>query len=116
MKEKFTKGPWDLLPAEESKEYLRVRGATLGGRYKIANVLDLQSHHNGSEWCKREREESIANAKLIACAPDMYEEIKRDIECLSRWIDNHGDAFPMTATWKDMRASKIELLKRVRDE
>ena len=53
-------------------------------------------------------------AKAEKLNADMCEEIKRDIECLTRWIDNHGDAFPMTAAWKDMRASKIELLKRVR--
>lgn len=62
---------------------------------------------------RKTEDQQKANAQLIACAPDMYAEIERDIECLTRWIDNHGDAFPMTAAWKDMRANKIELLKRV---
>lgn len=61
-----------------------------------------------------QRANYIANA--VNNFADMYAEIKQDIECLTRWIDNHGDAFPMTAAWKDMRANKIELLKRARGE
>jgi len=70
---KFTKGEWLILPLEDDKEYIRIRGTVLGGRYKIANVTDLKFHHDGKEWCKRERGESLANANLIAAAPDMYE-------------------------------------------
>lgn len=70
---KFTKGEWAILPAEEDKEYLRIRGTFLGGRYKIANVIDLKDHHNGMNWCARERAESMANASLIKTSPKMYE-------------------------------------------
>lgn len=116
MNTKFTPGPWQILPTEKDKEYVRIRGTVPGSRYKVANVIDLKIHHDGSKRCELERSKSQANARLIACAPDMYAEIKRDIECLTRWIDNHGDAFPMTVAWKDMRANKIDLLKRARGE
>ena len=70
---KFTKGDWSILPTEDDREYIRIRGTALGGRYKIANVSDLKHHHSSAEWCKLERVESTANAHLIAAAPDMYE-------------------------------------------
>ena len=73
---KFTKGEWGALPIEEDKEYIRIRGATLGGRYKIANVIDLKDHHSDAKWCEREREESLANAHLIKAAPKMYKFIE----------------------------------------
>lgn len=31
-------GPWEVRPKENSRDYLRVRGTILGGRFKIANV------------------------------------------------------------------------------
>jgi len=68
----FTKGEWSILPEEDDKEYIRIRGTVLGGRYKIANVIDLKDHHDDSEWCERERKESMANARLIAAAPELY--------------------------------------------
>lgn len=71
-KAKFTKGIWEVKPIEDDKEYIRIRGATIGGTFKIANVIDLKNHHDESGWCKRERLESQANAHLIASAPKMY--------------------------------------------
>ena len=106
MKERFTKGPW------VSGDVVGL-GIEIKKRNSIESICNIEKYdpdNTGFNVCN----EVQANANLIACAPDMYEEIKRDIECLTRWIDNHGDAFPMTATWKDMRASKIELLERAR--
>lgn len=73
MKTKFTRGNWLIKPIEDDKEYIRIRGSVLGGRFKIANVNDLKFNHDCAEWCRREREESMANAHLIATAPEMYE-------------------------------------------
>ena len=71
--EKFTKGDWKVLPIEEDKEYIRIRGTRLGENYKIANVLDLKLHHKeGQVWCERDRVESLANAHLIKTAPKLY--------------------------------------------
>lgn len=72
----FTKGPWALLPLEDDKEYIRVRGTVCGGKYKIANVVDCRSHHDGSKWCEFRRAESKANAHLIAAAPELYDFIE----------------------------------------
>lgn len=73
---KFTKGKWVVLPLEEDKEYIRIRGSVLGGRYKIADVIDLKFHHQpDKQRCSQEREESLANANLISVAPEMYEMI-----------------------------------------
>lgn len=94
---KFTKGPWVIKPLEEDKEYIRIRGGVIGGRFKIANVTDLHLHHNDAKWCKMEREESIANANLIAKAPDMYEMLESVRNELYQLIDEVND----------QRASKI---------
>jgi len=78
--EKFTKGEWNIMPIEHDKEYVRIRGASLGGRFKICNVIDLKVHHDESKWCQYERFESMANAHLIAAAPEIYEFIKSLLE------------------------------------
>ena len=70
---KFTKGPWGTLPEECGKDYIRVRGTALGGRFKIANVI-TPSHQGVHD---RELQETRANAKLIAAAPEMYDALYR---------------------------------------
>lgn len=83
--EKFTEGPWSILPIEDDKEYIRIRGTVLGGRYKIADVHDLHFVASAEyAWVVAEREESKANAALIAAAPEMYDDIKRDIDWLKQ--------------------------------
>lgn len=64
---KFTKGPWQILPEEVDKDYIRIRGTVLGGRYKVANVPTPT--HEGVH--PREVEETRANAVLIAAAPEL---------------------------------------------
>jgi hypothetical protein len=70
---KHTPGPWRVMPEEPGRPYIRVRGTQLGERYKIANVLlpDYERAHESKV------EESLANARLIAAAPDMLAELKR---------------------------------------
>ncbi len=74
---KFTEGPWCIKEIEDDKEYIRVRGTRLGRKFKIANVIDLKNHHDESKWCKEDRAESLANAHLIAAAPEMYQLLER---------------------------------------
>jgi hypothetical protein len=69
MSEAHTKGPWQVLPPENDKPYLRIRGTRLGGRYKIANVI-AQCYEGEHE---REAFETEANARLITAAPDLLE-------------------------------------------
>lgn len=88
--EKFTKGPWEIKPIEDEKEYIRIRGTVLGGRFKICNVNDAKLHHSDElKWCAMEREESMANAHLIAAAPEMYDllsTIENDSNQVPEWL------------------------------
>ena len=74
MEAKFTKGDWSVSPLEVDVNYIRVRGTALGGRFKIANVID-ENHHieSNAHIYALEKQEAVANAHLIATAPDMYE-------------------------------------------
>lgn len=114
MKEKFTKGPWAILPQEKDKEYLRVRGSILGGRYKIANVIDLKFHHDGGGWCELERIESAANANLIARSPSLYHALKRTTDELAFVIDLYNKKVKDPADFIDAETchlNQIELAK-----
>jgi hypothetical protein len=73
MELKHTPGPWAALPEEADKPYLRIRGTRLGGRYKIANVIE--PCYEGARQI--EAEESRANARLIAAAPDLLEALRK---------------------------------------
>lgn len=65
MSAKHTPGPWQMLPEEVSRPYIRIRGVNLGMRYKIANVV-TPTYDGVSE---KEAEETRANARLISEAP-----------------------------------------------
>jgi hypothetical protein len=73
---KHTKGPWTLLPAESDKDYLRIRGTQLGGRYKVANVHQWRYEGMPDSIRQHDDAESMANARLIAAAPEMLEALK----------------------------------------
>jgi len=88
METKFTKGDWSILPIESNKEYIRIRGTSLGEKYKIANVIDLKDHHDNSKWCAIDRSESLANAHLIKAAPKLYAILDRIVEMQ---VKNYGD-------------------------
>lgn len=70
---KHTLGPWEIKPEEEGADHIRIRGGRPGSRYRIANVAkpDFGDGRNHDE-------ESRANARLIAKAPDL----RRALEAL----------------------------------
>ncbi|HEL2957133.1 TPA: hypothetical protein UL931_000330 [Stenotrophomonas maltophilia] len=67
MSSKHTPGPWKVFPEEAHRDYVRVRGTALGRRFKIANV-PTPIHEGVTE---RDVEETRANARLIAAAPEL---------------------------------------------
>ncbi len=74
-----TAGPWQTLPEECDKPYIRVRGTALGRRYKIANVVT--PNYEGAH--PREAEETRRNAQLIAAAPELLDALRRMVESIT---------------------------------
>ena len=70
---KHTRGPWQILPDESDKGYTRIRGTSLGYRYKIADVRHAAFGGVGKACA----EETEANARLIAAAPDLLAMLER---------------------------------------
>lgn len=69
---KYSHGPWEVKPEEAHRDYIRIRGTTPGGIYKIANVHAPTLEGNG-KWVNGEIEERRANARLVAAAPETFE-------------------------------------------
>lgn len=62
---KHTAEPWEVLEAEDDKNYLRIRGTVWGARYKIANVV-WPRHSTSAQ--KLEEKETLANAtRIVEC-------------------------------------------------
>lgn len=82
MTAQHTPGPWVALPEEVDKPYIRVRGTRLGGRYKIANVVTpvYEGVH------EKEAEETRANARLIAAAPELLVALQEAENALADYI------------------------------
>lgn len=76
MSGKHTQGPWTLLPEEADKDYLRIRGTRLGWRYKVANVHHIRFEGVHAVVRERDDAESMANARLIAAAPELLEALQ----------------------------------------
>lgn len=65
-KRNFALEEWEVQPLEADKHYIRIRGTFPGKRFKIANVLIPEYKYPTPEIERREIQESIANANLIA--------------------------------------------------
>ena len=71
---KGTKGIWSIKHSESNSQW-NVIGTILGGRYKIARCPYLISD---LDWLnEKEKLEQLANAKLISCAPEMLDMLKK---------------------------------------
>lgn len=79
---KGTPGPWEIKPEEVDRPYIRIRGTRLGGRFKVANVLspDYYGVHH------READETRANARLIAAAPELLEALTTTLDEIGHWL------------------------------
>ncbi len=96
---KHTPGPWQVLPEEMGKSYLRVRGTLPGLRYKIADVRHVE-YEGASET---EVQMTKANARLIAAAPELLyalEHILKGSLSLPRFSEEQARAAIAKATGK----------------
>ena len=74
---KWTKGPWPIKPTGDFKRIVIGDGLVDGpGGYEVAEVY--------SDDC--DRDEAMANAHLIAAAPDMY----AALEMAQLWLSVDG--------------------------
>jgi hypothetical protein len=79
MGTKHTPGPWRILPEEDDKEYIRIRGTVWGGFYKITNVPKPQD--TGHLTLNAQNLAEVrANAALIAAAPELLEALILAVE------------------------------------
>jgi len=76
-----TEGPWKVLPEEAGADYLRIRGSKLGGRYKIANVLNPIPLDRPGEGAQMWSDQVRANARLIAAAPELLRALESMVLC-----------------------------------
>src|SRR6185437_9385946 len=102
MKEQFTPGPW-VPQIEKSNSYFADMKIVCKDLETIAVIQDNWSIWNSDgnkSQAKREMDLGIANAHIIAAAPDMYEALKKakeTIELLAgelnyqspRWVSEH---------------------------
>ena len=72
---KHTPGPWQILPEEVDKNYIRIRGTVWGGRYKVANVPTCETTGH-TKIDDRNVTETQANVQLIAAAPELLEALE----------------------------------------
>jgi len=88
---KFTPGPWCAMPNESDKPYVRIRGTRLGGRFKVANVLKMPTREGEPE---NDAEETRANARLIAAAPELLAAAREAHAAASAYLDDHSHIAP----------------------
>lgn len=80
MEPKFTKGKWEIKPSRK-RYYARISGKGWSSFAKV--VIRMNGFQDLNE-------EGLANAKLIASAPDLFEALNEIIPFASEWInDNH---------------------------
>jgi len=105
-KAQHTQGPWKILPEECTKPYIRIRGTVFGGRYKVANVLS-PSYEGIND---REHEETVANARLIAAAPELLEALEELMPAITAQSDGieHMATLEGRVKWYDKIAEKRE--------
>ncbi|MEH6156020.1 hypothetical protein [Salmonella enterica] len=101
MKDEFkgTKGQWQVLPEEVDKPYIRIRGTIPGHRYKVANVLIpvYEGVH------AREADETRANAKLIAAAPELLEALRQLRDYVEDVCDDCHEEHPLNLANKAIK-------------
>ena len=94
---KFTKGPWVI-----DGKYSTFLAVSANG----AVVCDVSCCHDG--YHIKPSSEELANARLISCAPDMYDALDA--------ITDSSNPEDMLAVLMEVKSEIAELLKRARGE
>lgn len=94
----YTRGPWTTKPEEVHKDYIRIRGTALGGRYKIANVDGAHCHDD------KDVEEVRSNARIIAASPDLYEALMAFKEVADKIVDEQQKKGQLPERIKDLKS------------
>jgi len=77
---------WEVKHSE-SKNAFNIIGTELGGKYKIARIPYFVAKYS-EEVSEREKLEAEQHAKLIACAPEMFEKLKETLDVLKWYMNN----------------------------
>ena len=78
--EKFTKGEWVVYLDDDSEQIV------IGADSYNKDPSEYFSCHKMMVDCDVDDEEAVANAHLIAAAPDMYEKLKEILEYIEESI------------------------------
>lgn len=115
---KFAKGEWYISHWESANRYdLQVSTSDETEANPCGYICTLILTDDDDDInIFAEQELNRANAHLVAAAPEMYHEIEKDIDWLSRMILTHGADHPMTPMFSDMKQDKITLLAKARGE
>jgi hypothetical protein len=116
MKEKFTEGPWvsDIRVGCCAVYQENSRDEWEHGLHQDERNIFYASYKNMAldPSYSRQAEEAIANANLIACAPDMYEMLESIIECANDSQNEISHSDLIYSLHDDIN----KLLKRARGE
>jgi len=85
---KYTEGPWNKCHANDNKCPCGLIWDK-SGNFVIASVTSTCKEHESSnlqEGIQRGSEEYLANAQLIACAPDFVEDKIKDFYEIGKWF------------------------------
>lgn len=109
-----TPGQWVVREPDEGKPYYKVRGTRLGTRFKIANVLFVEDSRLTPLLQQREKDEALANAKLIVNAKDLYSKVKQLSQNSMAYVTGieAEDGFDLESWMEDVMA----ILERIEGE
>lgn len=86
----FTKGPWVIIPSGDEWGLGRV------GTIEPKPDTMLETNYWTVAECNNRRDECMANARLIAAAPDLLEALQLITEHVNRYIYGDEDVIVMT--------------------
>lgn len=88
-KASHTPGPWRFLEEGDTEsKYNRGKPLTVSGGPEADDLVNVYSRDDATTTISRS--EAIANAHLIAAAPDLLAELQRITDHLETWANDHS--------------------------